>query len=74
MFWLFEKAKTFRTEKTFRSCSKNGASVTSPFLCGTRVQISDYQLDLQKHFSRSPFHGHRVYQFELTSPSLHAKG
>jgi hypothetical protein len=34
MFWLFEKAKTFRTEKTFRSCSKNGASVTSPFLCG----------------------------------------
>jgi len=40
----------------------------------TRVQISDYQLGLQKHFSRSPFHGHRVYQFELTSPSLHAKG
>ena len=34
----------------------------------TRVQISDYQVGLQKHFSRSPFHGHRVYQFELTSP------
>jgi hypothetical protein len=40
----------------------------------TRVQISDYQLGLQKHFSRSPFHGHRVYQLDLTSPSLQAKG
>ena len=41
-FW---KGQNLSTEKTFRSCSKNGASVTSPFLCGKSYPFVAYETD-----------------------------